>query len=102
MTNYKTVGPDQDGRMYKIVATEAQLPVERLVMRCATCKYWRGDKNKAADMYKENPVSMDLFKGWPESGGCKIDYEWLNLDVVGDAYVTIATDANFGCPYWGA
>lgn len=33
MTNYKTVGPDQDGRMYKIEATEAQLPVERLVMR---------------------------------------------------------------------
>jgi len=76
--------------------------VERLVMRCATCKYWQGDKEKAIKMFNENPVSMDLYKGWPNDGNCGIEYEWLNTEVSGDAAVYNTVDANFGCIYWGA
>jgi hypothetical protein len=76
--------------------------LERPVMCCYTCTYWGGDKGKANRMIAENPVSMDLFKGWPDTGSCKIDYEWFNPEVRGDAFVTMETDANFGCPYWGA
>lgn len=76
--------------------------LETLVMRCATCRYWAGDKAKAAAMFEEKPLSMDLFKGWPNTGGCNLEYEWIDIDSNGDACVTIKVDANFGCPYWGA
>ncbi len=76
--------------------------LQRLVMRCFTCKYWDGDKEKAMKQFEENPISMDLFKGWPEDGRCGIDYEWLNIDINGDACVDKTVDANFGCVYWGA
>lgn len=75
---------------------------DNLVMRCATCRYWQGDKIQAAEMYKENPLSMDLFKGWPESASCGIEYEWAEIEVNGDAVAFLEVPANFGCPYWGA
>ena len=76
--------------------------LESLNNRCATCKYWQGDKEMAAAMFAENITSMDLFEGWPSSGGCGISYEWLSIDIYGDASVSIEVDANFGCPYWEA
>jgi hypothetical protein len=76
--------------------------VEPIVMRCYTCKYWQGDKTKVAERMAEHPQCMDLFKGWPEYGGCRIDYEWKELRIVGDAYAVLEVPANFGCPYWGA
>lgn len=82
--------------------TPAARPLQSLVMRCATCRYWQGDKEKAAEQFEEAPISMDLFKGWPEDGRCGIDYEWLNIDINGDACVDKTVDANFGCVYWGA
>ncbi len=75
---------------------------KRFVMRCATCKYWQGDKEKTIKMFNENPVSMDLYKGWANEGKCVIDDEWLNTEANGDAVVYATVDANFGCIYWGA
>ena len=75
---------------------------ELLVMRCATCKCWQGDKKKALKMCEENPLSMDLFKGWPDDGSCGIAYEWLNTEIRGNATAENKVDANFGCVYWGA
>lgn len=83
-------------------APQQAVGVDALVMRCATCKYWQGDKEKALKMYAENPLSMDLFKGWPDDGSCGIDYEWLNTEIHGDAIADNTVDANFGCVYWGA
>lgn len=70
--------------------------------RCATCFYWEGDKVKAAETFKDNPVSMDAKDGWPEDGGCAIEYDWLNTEMYGDARVTQTVDANFGCVYHSA
>jgi len=71
--------------------------------RCATCTHWQGDKKEAARMLKDDPISMDLFKGWPNDAVCGIDYEWLNTDIeCGDARVIFTVDANFGCVYWSA
>ena len=72
-----------------------------LAMRCATCRYWQGDKEKAEALFAENPVSMDLFKGWPNSGACGIAYEWLETEIHGDACVSQELPANFGCVYYG-
>ena len=77
-------------------------PIDSLVMRCATCRYWQGDKEKAEAMFEENPISMDLYKGWPDDGACGIDYEFLNTEIHGDARVSNDFDANFGCVYWAA
>jgi hypothetical protein len=82
--------------------TAAASPVDVFVMRCGSCRYWQGDKEKAAALYKDNPISMDLFKGWPNTGGCGIEYEWLDTEIHGDAFVTHVVEANFGCVYYGA
>ena len=84
-------------------ATEgSESAVERVVMRCFTCKHWKGDKERAVKMYEENPLSMDLHKGWPDSGDCIISYEWLYTVLDGNAAAYSTVDANFGCVYWGA
>ena len=75
-------------------------PTDSLVMRCATCQHWQGDKEKAEGMFKENPLSMDLLNGWPNGGACGIYYEFLNIEIHGDATFTSDFDANFGCVYW--
>jgi hypothetical protein len=77
-------------------------PIYSLDRRCATCKHWQGDKEKAVAMFEEDPLSMDLSKGWPDDGACGIDYEFLNTEINGDATVTNGFDANFGCVYWCA
>ena len=68
--------------------------------RCISCMYWTGDKEKAVSRHADNPISSDLFKGWPEPGNCNISYEWLYIHAHGDASVTIEVDSNFGCPYY--
>lgn len=75
---------------------------ERFVMRCASCRYWKGDKDKAKSLFEENPISMDLLNGWPNSGDCSVDYEWLKTEICGDASVTHEVPANFGCVYYCA
>jgi len=74
--------------------------VDTLVRRCATCCHWQGDKEKATELFEENPLSMDLFKGWPNDGDCRIDYEFLNVEIHGNATASNTFDANFGCVYW--
>ena len=68
--------------------------------QCYECTYWKGDKAEVIRTFKANPISMDLFKGYPCFGACSIDYEWLDTDIYGDASVTNKVAANFGCPYW--
>ena len=71
-----------------------------LINRCATCRHWQGDKAKALAAFKENPVSMDLDKGWPNNGECAKSYDWSDFEIVGHAYVEVELNANFGCVYW--
>lgn len=75
---------------------------DALVRRCATCKYWQGDKEKASAMYKENPISMDFDRGWPEDADCGLSYKWAELSVEGDAVAWLYVPANFGCVHWCA
>ncbi len=70
------------------------------VKQCYTCKSWQGDKAKVLRQIETNPDCMDKFKGWPESGGCGIHYEWLEITILGDARADIEVPANFGCNYW--
>ena len=71
---------------------------------CLTCKYWKGDKEKQMHLIKtdksEAKVCMDKFKGWPTEGGCRIDYEWGEITINGDAWVKLEVSANFGCTYY--
>ena len=83
-------------------STTAEGWVDSLIMRCATCRYWQGDKATAMRLFKDNESSMNLFKGWPNSGDCGIDYEWLETEVHGDATVSHEVPANFGCVYYSA
>lgn len=78
-------------------------PPDRSRARCYTCKYWDGDKDKVHVAMAENPLCMDLFEGSPETGNCKIDYEWQELTIITNCntLVTLRVPANFGCPYWG-
>lgn len=76
--------------------------LDTLVRRCATCKHWQGDKDKAAAMFAENPTSMDVDRGWPDDGACSKDYDFLEVQTVGDAYTNVYFYANFGCVYWCA
>ena len=69
------------------------------MIQCHQCKYWDGDKAKVRQAYDNNPVSLDLFEGWPESGECKISYEWAEIEINGNASVSLEVPANFGCPY---
>jgi len=68
--------------------------------KCAKCAYWCGSKKESNKMFLENPLSMHLTKGWPNSGECKISYEFLNFNIDGDAIVEVEFDANFGCAYF--
>lgn len=76
--------------------------LNQLVGRCATCKHWRGDKEKARQMFEENPVSMDMKNGWPNAGICSEDYDFTDVETIGDAETTVEFTANFGCVYWCA
>jgi hypothetical protein len=78
-------------------------PVECLAKRCWKCKYWEGDKKKVEQNYKNNPISMDLIRGWPEYGKCDKASEWADIEISGgDALVELTVSANFGCPFHSA
>lgn len=68
--------------------------------RCATCKHWRGDKEEASQMFKENPLSMCECYGWAPEGKCAIIEEYSSIDISGDARVDIYVNANHGCIRW--
>ena len=80
-----------------------EIPVESLEKRCWKCQYWGGDKKKVEQNFKNNPISMDLTKGWPEYGKCSQANEWADIEISGgDAFVELTVSANFGCPYHNA
>jgi hypothetical protein len=68
--------------------------------QCFRCVHWNGDKELAEEMLKDNPLSLDLWAGWPSNGRCDQFCQWGNLDVYGDASVILTVDANFGCVYF--
>jgi len=68
-------------------------------IRCFQCVYWGGDKEKVQLEFKNNPISMDLFNGWPEHGDCSVKCEWAELEVFGNATARLMVAANFSCPY---
>lgn len=67
---------------------------------CYQCKYWQGDKESTKLLMAKYPQSMDLFKGFPNSGKCGIDYEWAEIEIDGDATAILEVNANFGCVYF--
>lgn len=74
--------------------------LQRWVSCCLTCLYWDGDRALQLKNIKESgDIVMDKFKGWPEEGCCKIDYEWSSLEINGDATATFRVSSNFGCNY---
>ena len=76
--------------------------VDGVVMRCYTCKHWKGDKRKALKMASENPISMDVDNGWPGSAPCDYDSKFIEIIVHGDGWAEREFNANFGCIYWCA
>ena len=71
-----------------------------LTGRCATCQHWMGDKDKAAKLFAESPISMHRDRGYPNTGTCQVDHDWSEIEVDGDACVYLDVNANFGCVYW--
>ena len=68
--------------------------------QCLTCRHWGGDKTKMRNLIEEDAcLAMHLTKGWPEYGDCAASYQWLELQIHGDAVATIEVPANFGCVY---
>jgi len=76
------------------------IPVDSLMMRCATCKFWIGNKSKAQKMYSDNPISMDLFDGWAEYASCSNSTSFMEVEINGDARVETEFAAGFGCILW--
>lgn len=64
---------------------------------CATCRFWKGNKQKVKFTYAEYPISIDLQHGWPEDGYCSEIINSINIELLGDAIVKLTTDANFWC-----
>ncbi len=54
--------------------------------QCLNCKHWMGDKSG----------------GLLGEGTCRLRYEWCNIDIDGDADVTVTIDANHCCRLWEA
>lgn len=71
-----------------------------LLGRCATCKYWQGDKAHAIEMYEENPASMNLDTGWATYASCSEEYIWSDISVKDDAVAFLEVAASFGCVCW--
>lgn len=86
-------------RKQEAALTASDAPVKLATIQCFHCKYWDGDKAKAAIKAEEDPASMCLFKGWAALGRCKIDYEWADLEMTANAIVELKVPANFSCPY---
>jgi hypothetical protein len=76
--------------------------------RCLTCKHWMEEKpfgglKPTLEMIAERgDVVMDRRLGWPLSGSCGIAYDWCELEISGDASVSMEIQANFGCVWWEA
>jgi hypothetical protein len=88
---------ESSGEIKRIAAIAGRL--KRVVIRCYQCRHWDGDKVKVQQEYEKNPISLDLFNGWPEEGGCLIEYEWASITVTGNATAHLTVPANFFCPY---
>jgi hypothetical protein len=67
--------------------------------RCLTCVYWIGDRKQVWEMIRANPACMDLSNGYASDGGCQNMYEFIDIEIHGDAYEVISFNANFGCIY---
>jgi hypothetical protein len=76
--------------------------VDALVMRCATCRHWGGDKAKAIKMYRDNPISMDLQNGWPDYAPCRNSPSFTDVTIHGDTWYENKFAAGFGCILWEA
>ena len=79
-----------------------QSAVDALVMRCATCKNWGGDKAKAQKMHHDNPISMDLKNGWPDYAPCYNSASFMEITIHGNAWTEHEFAAGFGCILWEA
>jgi hypothetical protein len=67
--------------------------------RCLTCIHWEGDRKAVWRMVKDHPMCMDINNGYAASGGCKQQYEFMSVEITGDASVEVEFDAWFGCLY---
>jgi hypothetical protein len=67
--------------------------------RCLTCIHWVGDKERVWEMIRANPICMDLQHGYPLDSDCNAMFEFIDIEVHGDAWAEIRFNANFGCIY---
>ena len=73
---------------------------ERFRGQCFTCQHWQGDRKAQAKDIKNNPACMNRKRGWPKEGPCTKSSEFLEIDISGNASVSLDFDANFGCVYY--
>ena len=65
---------------------------------CLTCKYWEGDKIATHKLIEScGDVVMDRVHGFSGWGGCELVWEWLDIEIHGDATADKEVPANFGC-----
>jgi len=65
---------------------------------CLFCKHWHGPRDKVfADLLEYGEISLDRSSGWAPYGGCAESYDWLSIEVWGDAVADAEVPANFGC-----
>jgi hypothetical protein len=69
---------------------------------CFTCTSWcEGARRKMAaiiERWTEEGYDLDALDGVAEEGDCSEGIPGVNLEVHGNAYADITTDANFKCP----
>ena len=68
--------------------------------QCFTCKHWEGDREGVIQQLMINDDAMEIHNGWALDGGCRLSYDWCEIEVRGDATASVEVSANFGCIRW--
>ncbi len=68
--------------------------------RCFTCEHWLGDRQEQAEAIEKSPLCMEIERGWPKEGGCSEQFLFSEIEIDGNASVSVLFNANFGCIHW--
>jgi hypothetical protein len=69
---------------------------------CYTCLHWENDaRRRMGDTiarWKREGHDLTLIDGVAEDGVCRDGPQGVNVEIHGDAWADVTTDANFHCP----
>ena len=82
-----------------MAALDGRVLVVKYRDRCLTCVHWDGDRENVWEMIRTNEACMGLDRGYAPMAGCQQMFEFIDIEIHGDAYAEIEFDASFGCIY---